>query len=143
MNLAFNSNKPIFMQIREIIEDLILSDQLKEDEQVPSTNQLVNFYKLNHATVSKGVNQLVDEGILYKKRGLGVFVTPGAKEKLTEKRRKAFIDEYVIPLAEEAKKLRIPASDIIEYFQDTNPETNLEASPGTDPETKRREKDDL
>lgn len=113
----FDSNKPIFIQVREIIEDQIVNDLLKEEEQAPSTNQMVNFYKINHATVTKGVNQLVDEGILYKKRGIGMFVAKGAKKKLVEKRKQAFTDEYVIPLVEEAEKLGISENEIMELIR--------------------------
>lgn len=112
----FDENKPIFIQIREIIEDQIVNEVLVEEEQAPSTNEMVNFYKINHATVAKGVNQLVDEGILYKKRGIGMFVAKGAKKKLVEKRRQAFSDEYVIPLIQEADKLGISESEIMELI---------------------------
>lgn len=115
--MAFDNTKPIFVQIREKIEDQIVNDLLKEEEQVPSTNQLVNFYKINHATVTKGVNQLVEEGILYKKRGIGIFVAQGARGILLEKRRKAFVDEYVLPLVEEAGKLGISDTEVIELLQ--------------------------
>jgi DNA-binding transcriptional regulator YhcF (GntR family) len=117
LNKNFNNNKPIFLQVREIIEDQIVKDQLKEGEQAPSTNQLVSFYKINHATVTKGVNQLVDEGILYKKRGIGMFVSEKAKDKLMEKRKEAFKDEYVIPLVQEAAKLGISLNEIIEILK--------------------------
>jgi DNA-binding transcriptional regulator YhcF (GntR family) len=110
---SFNDDKPIFMQIREIIEDQIVNGLLIEEEQAPSTNQLVSFYKINHATVAKGINQLVDEGILYKKRGIGMFVSGGAKKKLMDKRRRAFSEEYVVPLVQEASKLGISTSEII------------------------------
>ncbi len=113
----FDSNKPIFIQVREIIEDQIVNDLIKEEEQAPSTNQMVSFYKINHATVTKGVNQLVDEGILYKKRGIGMFVAKGAKKKLVEKRKQAFSDEYVVPLVLEAEKLGISESEIIEFIK--------------------------
>lgn len=83
-----DSAKPLFLQIRELIEDQIVNDQLKEGDQAPSTNQLVNFYKINHATVSKGITQLVDEGILFKKRGIGMFVAEGAKKTLVQQRKK-------------------------------------------------------
>ena len=113
MSRQFNNNKPIFIQVRERIEDQIVNDQLREGDQAPSTNQLVNFYKINHATVSKGVNQLVDEEILYKKRGVGMFVAEGAKEKLVQKRKDAFIDNYIIGLVHEADKLGISENEII------------------------------
>lgn len=117
MHKLLASDKPIYIQIRESIEDQIVNGQLQEEEQAPSTNQLVNFYRINHATVTKGVNQLVEEEILYKKRGLGVFVATGAREKLLAKRRKAFIDEYVMPLVEEATKLGIPKDEVIAHVQ--------------------------
>lgn len=108
-----DNNKPIYLQIREKIEDQILRDILKEGEQAPSTNQLVNFYKVNHQTVAKGVNQLVDEGILYKKRGVGMFVSEGAKETLIKKRKEQFVDNYIIHLIEEAKILGITDEELI------------------------------
>jgi len=113
----FDSNKPIFIQIRERIEDQIVNNQLIEGDQAPSTTQLVNFYKVNHATVSKGVNQLVDEGILFKKRGVGMFVAEGAKTKLVEKRKELFVDNYVLGLVEEADKLGISEKEIVQLIK--------------------------
>ncbi|MCU9595869.1 GntR family transcriptional regulator [Caldibacillus thermolactis] len=113
MSKLLDNNKPIYLQIREKIEDQILRDILKEGEQAPSTNQLVNFYKVNHQTVAKGVNQLVDEGILYKKRGVGMFVSEGAKETLIKKRKEQFVDNYIIHLIEEAKILGITDEELI------------------------------
>lgn len=117
MSNRFDSNKPIFLQVRELIEDQIVNDQLKEGDQAPSTNQLVNFYKINHATVSKGITQLVDEGILFKKRGIGMFVAEGAKKTLVNQRKKAFVDNYVVGLVQEAKKLGISQEEIIELIK--------------------------
>ncbi|EGA90571.1 transcriptional regulator [Planococcus donghaensis MPA1U2] len=119
MSNGFDSNKPIFLQIRELIEDQIVNDQLKEGDQAPSTNQLVNFYKINHATVSKGVNQLVEEGILFKKRGIGMFVSEGAKQILMGQRKEAFVDSYVKGLVQEANKLGITQAEIIELIKNT------------------------
>ncbi|MFJ7829482.1 GntR family transcriptional regulator [Peribacillus sp. NPDC097284] len=113
----FNQDKPIYLQIREKIEDQIVNDQLKEGDQAPSTNQLVSFYKINHATVSKGVNQLVEEGILFKKRGIGMFVAEGAKSKLVQKRKEAFVDQYVIGLVQEADNLGISEREIVEFIR--------------------------
>ncbi|WP_271853842.1 GntR family transcriptional regulator [Planococcus maritimus] len=114
-----DSTKPLFLQIRELIEDQIVNDQLQEGDQAPSTNQLVNFYKINHATVSKGITQLVDEGILYKKRGIGMFVAEGAKHTLVQQRKKAFVDNYVTRLVQEAEKLGITELEIIELIKST------------------------
>ncbi len=116
MSQPLDNSKPIYMQIRELIEDQIVNNQLKEGEQAPSTNQLVNFYKINHVTVAKGVNQLIDEGILFKKRGLGMFVTEGARARLLEKRKDAFINEYLVGLLQEAGKLGISTEEIVELI---------------------------
>ena len=118
MKQAFTEDKPLYMQVREKIEDLILTGQLKEGEQAPSTNQLVNFYKINHITVAKRINQLVEEGILYKKRGIGMFVAEGAREKLIERRKKMFIEDYVVQFVQEAKKLGITLEEIIAYIRE-------------------------
>src|SRR5690625_3554418 len=112
MKSVFNADKPIYIQVRELIEDQIINKQLNVDDQAPSTNQLVNFYKINHATVSKGVNQLVEEGILYKKRGIGMFVAEGAREIILEKRRESFVNDYIVTLVQEANKLEITDEDI-------------------------------
>jgi len=113
----FDQDKPIYLQIREKIEDQIVNNQLKEGDQAPSTTQLVNFYKINHATVSKGVNQLVEEGILYKKRGIGMFVAEGSREKLVQKRKNAFLDNYVVGLVQEAEKLGITEQELFELIK--------------------------
>ncbi|MBR7554076.1 GntR family transcriptional regulator [Allobacillus sp. GCM10007491] len=117
MRRDFDEGKPIFQQVRERIEDQIVNNQLKEGDQAPSTNQLVQFYEINHVTVAKGVNQLVDEGILFKKRGVGMFVAEGAKSKLVQKRRDAFMDNYVSPMVQEAEKLAIEEKEILSLIQ--------------------------
>lgn len=117
LSRLFDQDKPIYLQIREKIEDQIVNQQLKEGEQAPSTNQLVSFYKINHATVSKGVNQLVEEGILFKKRGIGMFVAEGAREKLIQKRKDAFLDNYVVGLVQEAEKLGISTQELFDLIK--------------------------
>lgn len=117
MGSLLDQDKPIYVQIREKIEDQIVDEQLKEGEQAPSTNQLVSFYKINHATVSKGVNQLVEEGILYKKRGIGMFVAEGAREKLIQKRKDAFLDNFVVGLVQEANKLGISDQELFDLIK--------------------------
>lgn len=109
-------NKPLFIQIKEKIEDQIVNDQLLEGEQVPSTTQLSNFYKINHITVLKGINMLVDSGLIYKKRGVGMFVAEGAKEMLLRTRRGAFADDYVAPMVREADKLGLSTEDLFKII---------------------------
>lgn len=117
MSKYFDSSKPIFIQVRERIEDQIVNNQLKEGDQAPSTNQLVNFYKINHATVSKGINLLVESGVLYRIRGLGTFVAEGAKEKLIQARKRSFMDDYVLRMMQEADKLGTSDTEIIDLIK--------------------------
>ncbi|GGN54103.1 MULTISPECIES: GntR family transcriptional regulator [Oceanobacillus] len=110
-------DKPIYLQVREQIEDQIINRQLQAGDQAPSTNQLVNFYKINHATVSKGINQLVEDGILFKKRGIGMFVAEGARKQLLEKRRQMFVEDYIVTLVQEAEKLEITEEEILKFIK--------------------------
>ena len=87
----------IYLQIAQMLEDDILRGVYQEEEQVPSTNELARAYNINPATAAKGINLLVSDGILYKRRGIGMFVSPGAGEKVKDKRRAAFYDGYIKP----------------------------------------------
>src|SRR5438552_13090744 len=117
MEYLIDENRPIFVQIAERIEEDILAGRLAEDEQVPSTNQFAALYQINPATAAKGVNLLVDQGILYKKRGLGMYVASGARAKLLEKRREQFFEQYVVPMLQEAEKLGITMEQLTEMLQ--------------------------
>ncbi|AKG75061.1 GntR family transcriptional regulator [Salinicoccus halodurans] len=112
MSGQLNDRKPIFEQIKDWISDQIISETLKAHDRIPSTNEIVQFYKVNHLTVAKGVNQLVDQGIIYKKRGVGMFVAPDAKEKLMGERKQNFLIEYLKPMMEEAGKLGLSDEEI-------------------------------
>lgn len=115
---SFDDNKPIYIQVRERLENMIVTGQLKEGEQTPSSTEMSKFYKINHITVGKGVNQLVDEGILYKKRGIGMFVEKGARERLLENRRQTFVKEYIRPLMDEADKLDMTNEEILRLIKE-------------------------
>ncbi len=108
--------KPIFVQIAEQIENDIIDGVYPAETQVPSTNEFAAFYRINPATAGKGVNLLVDDGILYKKRGIGMFVADGARARLIDKRRDAFRDEYLRPLLLEAAKLGIGPAQLAEMI---------------------------
>jgi len=117
MLLDFNSEKPIYLQLAEAIEDDILKGIFEEDTQVPSTTEISINLKINPATAGKGINLLVDEGILYKKRGVGMFVCNGAKETILKKRKEAFYNNFVLSLLEEASKLQISKEEIISMVE--------------------------
>ena len=104
-----DDSRPIFIQIAELIEGDIVAGTLLEEAQAPSTNEFAAFYRINPATAAKGINKLVDEGILYKKRGIGMFVATGARTRLLERRREEFYQDYIQPLTREAAKLGISA----------------------------------
>ena len=118
MKLELNDHEPIFIQISKAIEDEILSDSIKEDMQVPSTTELSKFYKINPATVLKGVNILVDKEILFKKRGIGMFVSKGAKEIIKNGRKENFKEVYLKDLISEAKKLGITKKELLDMISD-------------------------
>lgn len=107
-----SDERPIFMQIAERVENDIIDGELAEESQVPSTNELAAFYRINPATAGKGVNLLVDEGILYKKRGIGMFVATGARERLISQRTERFSVEFLRPLLAEASKLNISPTQL-------------------------------
>ncbi|WP_033542843.1 GntR family transcriptional regulator [Planococcus sp. CAU13] len=111
-----DSSKPIFLQIKEQLEDSILVGSLGANERVPSTNEFAAFYQINPATAGKGINELVAEGILFKKRGVGMFVTEGAKGILVEKRKQTFRESFVEPLKKEAAKLGIREDELMEML---------------------------
>src|SRR3989337_1639692 len=90
--VVFDDRSPIYVQIANGIKDDVVSGALKEDEQVMSTNQYAAFYQINPATAAKGFAQLVDEGVLYKKRGIGMFVSPNARDLLRTGRRDSFFE---------------------------------------------------
>lgn len=102
-----DDSRPLFIQIAEQIENDIINGALQEGAQVPSTNEYAAFHRINPATAGKGVNVLVDAGILYKKRGIGMFVADGAKEAILGERRKTFLSQYIQPLLAEAHNLGI------------------------------------
>lgn len=104
--------RALFLQIAEAIEDQIVDGSLGEESQAPSTNELAAFYRINPATAAKGVNMLVDSGVLYKRRGVGMFVTAGARDRVRSARREAFADRYLEPLLTEARRLGISPSDL-------------------------------
>lgn len=117
MKIDFQSQTPIFLQVSQGLEDEILSGIYGEEEQIPSITELSANYKINPATALKGINLLVDGGIVYKKRGIGMFVAPGATQKLKEKRQEEFYNQYILPLVQEAKRLDIEPAKLQEWIE--------------------------
>ena len=117
MRIDFDSETPIYIQIAEEMEDAILSGAFPQESQVPSTTEISATYRINPATVLKGMALLTDEGVLYKKRGLGMCVRAGAPEQIREKRRRMFYETYIVSLLEEAGKLGIDKEELIRLIE--------------------------
>lgn len=109
----FDDHSPIYRQIAEQIKSDILRGVLAEEEQVMSTNQYAAFYRINPATAAKAFQSLVDEGVLYKKRGIGMFVTGGARDALASRHRERFFSEVLAPVVDEARAIGIPMEEVM------------------------------
>ncbi|MGB3699096.1 MAG: GntR family transcriptional regulator [Gordonia sp. (in: high G+C Gram-positive bacteria)] len=118
-----DDGKAIFQQIADYIADSIVDGTLAEQTRVPSTNELAAFYRINPATAAKGINLLVDQGVLYKQRGVGMFVADGARQTLRRRRREDFADRYVTPLLAEAARLGLSADDVVDLIRHRSPAT--------------------
>ena len=117
MNINTNIEKPIFIQIAEQLEDSIFTGIYPEETKIPSTNEFSTLLNINPHTVLKGMNLLVDDEIIYKKRGLGMFVNEGAVEKIRQKRQGQFYDQFIATLIEEANKLNMSKDEIIKLIE--------------------------
>ena len=114
--MTFQDERPIFLQLAEQLEEGILSGVYPEESRVPSITEYSVTYKINPATALKGINMLVDTGLLYKKRGLGMFVATGAKEKLKSQRCDRFYHDYIEKVVREARNLGLNASELSEMI---------------------------
>ncbi len=117
MQINFQSERALFLQIADALEDAIFTGAFPEETQIPSTTEISTQYRINPATVLKGMNLLVDEKLIYKKRGLGMFVTNGAVQKIREKRQSQFFNDYIERLLQEAHKLNLSKADIIQLIE--------------------------
>jgi GntR family transcriptional regulator len=116
--LNSDSMKPIYIQIAEWLETEILSESIKKDEKVYSQYQLAEMLNINPATAAKGLNILADENIVYKKRGLGMFVSEDAKKIIMAKRRNQTLKSLVAELVREAEHLQVTEEELIEMIQE-------------------------
>ncbi|HCN60716.1 MULTISPECIES: GntR family transcriptional regulator [Mammaliicoccus] len=113
MKPTLNDDTPIFLQIADMIKDDLVEGLLSEGEQIPSTTELSNFYNINRATAQKGIALLMDEGIVTKRRGIGVFIAEDARDKLVNTRMQDFSNTYIQNMVKEAKRLNINKEELI------------------------------
>ena len=109
---GFDGTRPIFLQLAGMLEEGIISGAYPEEGQIPSITEFSAALKINPATALKGINLLVDEGLVYKKRGVGMFVATGARDALLQKRRESFYTERVRPVAREASSLGLTLPEL-------------------------------
>ena len=119
---GLDDGTPLFVQIADRLAGEIADGGLAEGERVPSTNELAAFYRINPATAAKGINTLADDGLLEKRRGIGMFVAAGARRRLLARRRAEFTQRYVAPLLTEAARLGIDADELLTLIRDAGSE---------------------
>jgi GntR family transcriptional regulator len=117
---VFDDGAPIFAQIADLIADEIAEGTLAEGDRLPSTNELAAFHRINPATAAKGINVLTDSGLVDKRRGIGMFVSTGARAKLLTQRRDSFAERYVTPMVAEATRLRIDLDTLTSMIRDAD-----------------------
>jgi len=108
-----NDSGPIFVQIADELADQVADGGLAEDGRLPSANDLAAFYRVNPATAARALTVLVEEGLAHKRRGVGMFVAPGARDRLVRRRRRQFADKYVRPLVAEAARLGVDQDELV------------------------------
>jgi GntR family transcriptional regulator len=116
---GLDEGAPLFVQIAERLAEDIADGSLAEGERVPSTNELAAFYRINPATAAKGISMLTDDGLVEKRRGIGMFVAAGARQRLLDERRKRFAARFVEPLVAEASRLGINADDLVALIRES------------------------
>jgi len=124
--LNTDSMKPIYVQIAKWLEGEILSENIKEEERIYSQYQLAEMFTINPATAAKGLNILADEAIVYKKRGLGMFVSPNAKQFILTMRRSQVLGQMINELVMEANRLEVSESELNRMIQQVRKENEEE-----------------
>ena len=116
-----DDGRPLFLQLAVQIENQIIDGTLAEGAQVPSINEFAVFHRINPATALKGIALLVDSGVLFKRRGIGMFVADGARDQLLTTRRQRFDAEFIHPLLAEARALGLTTDQLIEMIRKDTP----------------------
>ena len=127
---GLDEGTPLFVQIAERLAEDIADGGLAEGERVPSTNELAAYYQINPATAAKGINMLAADGLLEKRRGIGMFVAAGARQRLLGQRREHFVERYVRPLLTEATRLGIDSGELIAVIKECGHEQSSDSRGG-------------
>jgi len=127
---GLDEGTPLFGQVAERLAAEIADGGLAEGERVPSTNELAAYYRINPATAAKGISLLADDGLLEKRRGIGMFVAAGARRRLLAQRREQFAERYVRPLLTEATRLGIDRGELFTLIEEYGRDQFTDASGG-------------
>lgn len=127
---GLDEGTPLFTQVAERLAAEIADGGLAEGARVPSTNELATFYRINPATAAKGINLLADDGLLEKRRGIGMFVAPGARQRLLGQRREDFVARYLRPMLTEASRLGIGTEELIAAIKDQDDQPHRDSRGG-------------
>jgi DNA-binding transcriptional regulator YhcF (GntR family) len=127
---GLDEGTPLFGQVAERLAAEIADGGLAEGERVPSTNELAAYYRINPATAAKGINLLAEDGLLEKRRGIGMFVAAGARQRLLAQRREQFVERYVRPLINEATRLDIGSGELIAAIKECGHEPLSDSQEG-------------
>lgn len=114
MTMNWTDGAPIYRQLREHIKAMILDGALKEGDALPSVRQVSADFQLNPITVSKAYQELVDESLVEKRRGLGMYVNDGARAQLLKSERERFLSEEWPPLRERLRRLGLELKELLE-----------------------------
>ncbi|MGQ9425541.1 GntR family transcriptional regulator [Gilvimarinus sp. F26214L] len=112
----WDDSQPIYRQLRDRIVSLVIEGVFKEGEAVPSVRQVASEYRINHLTVSKAYQELVEDELLEKRRGLGMFVAQGAQQRLLDRERKQFLETELPAFIERMERLEIDPGTVIELI---------------------------
>jgi DNA-binding transcriptional regulator YhcF (GntR family) len=113
-----HDEKPMFVQIIEMIEDDILAGVYDTDDLIISTPQISRLLSVNPATAQRAITVLIDRGIVYKKRGIGMAVAQNAQEQIMQERKKEFFERGIVEFISGAKKIGVTQSELIQLVKE-------------------------
>lgn len=118
MEINWNNKEPIYLQLRDRLAELIMDGALLEGDALPSVRQVAGEQRINPITVSKALQMLVDEELVEKKRGLGMYVVTGAKDKLSKQERAKFLEQEWPQIAQRIQRLGLAADELLRSIKD-------------------------
>ena len=122
--MEWADGQPIYRQLRDLVIERVMDGSFPEGEAIPSVRQVATDFRINHLTVGKAYQELVEMGLLEKRRGLGMFVAAGARRSLTSDEQQRFFEQELPALAERVRLLGISMDEVIERLRTTQGNSN-------------------